>query len=69
MRLLDKRYEEIKRSVVELFVANKPDTVPIDCFKICNLLGIVLVKYSEVNEKNARLVKNLARTDFVLKKK
>ena len=68
MRLLDKRYEEIKRSVVELFVANKPDTVPIDCFKICNLLGIVLVKYSEVNEKKRKACKEFSKDGFCLEK-
>ena len=43
MRLLDKRYEEIKKIVVELFTELNLYDVPIDCFKICEMLGIVVM--------------------------
>ena len=43
MRLLDKRYEEIKKIVVELFTELNLYDVPIDCFKICELLGIRVI--------------------------
>ena len=67
MRLLDKRYEEIKKIVVSLFTELNLDDVPIDCFKICNLLEIKLVKYSDVSEKNVKLVKHSAKTAFAWK--
>ena len=43
MRLLDKRYEEIKKIVVSLFTELNLYDVPIDCFKICERLGIRVV--------------------------
>ena len=53
MRLLDRRYEEIKKIVVSLFTELNLCDVPINCFKICDLLVINLIKYSDVSEKKA----------------
>ena len=57
MRLLDKRYEEIKKSVVSLFTELNLYDVPIDGFKICELLGIVVIRYSDVNNEKQKACK------------
>jgi len=66
MRLLDKRYEEIKKIVVSLFTELNLDDVPIDCFKICNLLEIKLVKYSDVSEKTRKACKAFSKDGFCM---
>lgn len=64
MRLLDRRYEEIKKMVVSLFAELNLFNVPIDCFKICDLLGINLIKYSDVSEKKRKACKEFSKDGF-----
>jgi len=68
MRLLDKRYEEIKRIVVSLFTELNLYIVPVDCFKICELLGIRVIKYSEVKEEKRKACKAFSKDGFFLEK-
>ena len=69
MRLLDKRYEEIKRIVVSLFTELNLYNVPVDCFKICELLGLRVIKYSEVKEQKRKACKEFSKDGFFLKRK
>lgn len=64
MRLLDRRYEEIKKIVVSLFTELNLCDVPIDCFKICDLLGINLIKYSDVSEKKRKACREFSKDGF-----
>ena len=64
MRLLDRRYEEIKKIVVSLFAELNLFNVPIDCFKICDLLGINLIKYSDVSEKKRKACREFSKDGF-----
>ncbi|MBQ5562683.1 MAG: ImmA/IrrE family metallo-endopeptidase [Clostridia bacterium] len=66
MRLLDKRYEEIKKIVVSLFTELNLYDVPIDCFKICERLGIRVVKYSDVNEEKRKACKEFSKDGFCM---
>ena len=66
MRLLDKRYEEIKKIVVELFTELNLYDVPIDCFKICEMLGIVVIKYSDVKEEKRKACKEFSKDGFCM---
>ena len=66
MRLLNKRYEEIKKIVVELFTELNLYDVPIDCFKICEMLGIVVIKYSDVKEEKRKACKEFSKDGFCM---
>lgn len=66
MRLLDKRYEEIKKSVVSLFTELNLYDVPIDGFKICELLGIVVIRYSDVNNEKQKSCKEFNKDGFFM---
>ena len=66
MRLLDKRYEEIKKIVVELFTELNLYDVPIDCFKICELLGIRVIKYSDIKEEKRKACKEFSKDGFCM---
>lgn len=46
MKLLSKRYEEIKQVIKKFFVSYKIKSFPLDPFIICEKLNIVLIKYS-----------------------
>lgn len=67
MRLLDRRYEEIKKIVVSLFTELNLCDVPINCFKICDLLGINLIKYSDVSEKKRKACREFSKDGFLLR--
>ena len=66
MRLLDKRYEVIKKSVVSLFTELNLYDVPIDGFKICELLGIVVIRYSDVNNEKQKACKEFNKDGFFM---
>ena len=68
MRLLDKRYEEIKRIVVSLFTELNLYNVPVDCFIICEQLGLRVIKYSEVKEQKRKACKEFSKDGFFLEK-
>lgn len=47
MKLSSKRYEEIKKKVVEMFVNHDISSFPISSFKIADKMGIELLPYSK----------------------
>lgn len=51
MYLGDKRYEEIKRIISEFFCDYEVDTLPIDVYKLCSLMNIILIPYSQCSDE------------------
>jgi len=55
MSLSNKRYEEIKIEIAELYEECELNTLPIDCFKIAEKLHYILIPYSKLpKEKRAK---------------
>ena len=50
MRLCSERYEEIDKEVIRMFSRIKVNSFPIDCFDVCNQLGIKVYTYGEVKD-------------------
>lgn len=51
MRLSGNRYDEIETVIVELFKRISINKFPLDCFEICKQIGIRIVPYSRLSEK------------------
>lgn len=51
MRLLDKRYEQIKAQVVQLFQETDLKTIPVDAWALAEKLTIKLIPYSALTEE------------------
>lgn len=49
MRLVNNRYDEIQKTVVNMFKKYNINCIPIDCFLICMRKNIKLKKYSDLN--------------------
>lgn len=49
MKLLTRRYEEIKKEIKKFFIRYGIDTFPFDPFEICKKMNIELVKYSTLS--------------------
>ena len=64
MKLTYVRYEEIKRSVIRMFLLCGVQKIPIDCFEICEKMNIVLRPYSTLNEKALEAAKTASMDGF-----
>ena len=51
MRLSDKRYEEIKQEVANMFIDYGIRSVPINPFEVCKRIGIEVIPYSRLNKE------------------
>ncbi len=56
MRLTSNRYNEIEKEVIKLFEQITINKFPINCFEICQQLGIVLMPYSKLSDKKKELL-------------
>lgn len=55
MRLLSRRYDEIKTTVATLYERHQIKQYPIDAFSLCKKMGIILVPYTSLTlEKRTR---------------
>lgn len=65
MRLSNKRYDEIQRSAYGIFARYGIDCIPIDCFRLCEKMGIVLRKYSDApTNHNVKLARKASKDGF-----
>ncbi len=67
-RLSDKRFEEIKESIVKTFEKLTIRCIPISGFEIATKLGAVLVPYSSKNEEKQQLMMKISEDGFTIKK-
>ena len=66
MRLLNRRYEEIKKTVIEMFEKYGIKNIPVDCFEICEKLNIKLIPYSKLTETDLEKAKEISKDGFCL---
>lgn len=68
IRLTNERYEEIKETVVQMFVEYNVSCVPISAFEIASKMGMVVVPYSAYNEKTQELMLKQSEDGFLVEK-
>lgn len=64
MRLSGNRYDEIEQEVVKLFEKLNISRFPIDCFEVCNQLGIAVIPYSKLSQKQRMHIAILSEDGF-----
>ncbi len=55
MRLSGNRYNEIDKEVIKLFESLTINKFLLNCFKICEQLGLGLIPYSQLTEKKRKV--------------
>lgn len=68
IQLSDHRYEEIKQSVVKMFLDYDVSCVPINSFEIANKMGIKVIPYSAYPEKVRQLMQKKSTDGFSVEK-
>lgn len=68
IRLSDKRYEEIKKIITDLFVECKISCIPISAFEIATKLGIKITPYSSIPDKKRYLLLKKSEDGFSIEK-
>ena len=54
MRLSNEKYEEIKNTVIDTFEQYNVKYIPISGFEIATKMGLKIIPYSSLNEKQRR---------------
>lgn len=54
VKLSNRRYEEIKQIVVQMYEKLNVSCVPINCFEIASKMGIKVIPYSAYSKKHRR---------------
>lgn len=68
INLLDNRYEEIKKIVVDMFERYDVNCIPVNGFEIAIKMGVSVRPYSAFNEKNRLLAYEVSEDGFLYKK-
>lgn len=66
--LSHRRYEEIKRIIVDLFVKYDVACVPVNGFELATKMGIKIIPYSAIPFTKRYLLFKKAKMDFVQRK-
>lgn len=67
-RLLNKRYEEIKKIVVNLFIKYDVKHIPISGFELASKIGIKVIAYSSFSQKIQKLMLKKSESGFFIEK-
>lgn len=65
MKLSGKRYESIKKDVVKTYKEYGIDKIPINPFKLAEKMGVSLIKYSKMNDKDASFLEEIYPDGFI----
>ena len=66
--LSHRRYEEIKRIIVDLFVKYNVTCVPVNGFELATKMGIKIIPYSAIPFTKRYFFSKKAKMDFVQRK-
>lgn len=67
--LSNKRYEEIKNVIVDLFVLYNVRCIPVNAFELAAKMGIPVIPYSAIPEKKRHLLYKKSEDGFAIEKK
>lgn len=66
MLLSNRRYDEIKDCVINLFRKQNINKIPVDCFEIIDKLNIILRPYSQLNELGRAKAYEVSKDGFCM---
>lgn len=64
MRLSDKRYEDIKKDIVDMYVQTDMKTFPVNVFELCEKLGYICKPYSSLGIEKCIKITNYFEDGF-----
>lgn len=68
MKLPGRRYDEIIKSAVDMFVKHDIRSIPIKCFEIANKMSIRLMQYSRLTPKGLQAAMEQSEDGFAVKR-